>query len=79
MISMTAQFDTLYEKLKTVGIEHSPSNSTNVCICGVKYFTHGNVLHEPSNDEWNEVIMEHIAEKQAQALIEVLTKEATNE
>lgn len=76
---MSANFETLFEEIKKVGLLHAPSASINKCSCGEQYFTHGNVMHEPSNDEWDEVITEHSASKIACALVELLEKEKEEE
>lgn len=72
---MNTSFETLFKEIKRVGLLHTPTQSINDCSCGEKYFTHGNTMHEPSNDEWDEVITEHLADKIALALVELLEKE----
>lgn len=63
--------DSMTEKLARVAFAHMPSSQINVCKCGERYFTHGNVMHEPSHEEWDEVITYHIAEKQFEMLNEM--------
>lgn len=65
--------------LLEVGLSHSPSQNVNTCKCGEQYFTHGNTMHEPSNDEWDEVIVSHMVDKQIESVEQMIMQGANNE